>query len=334
VHRAVMWSPAFQWGYDRAGALEDTFHKFADQVECSSKALDCLRKASTDDLTKANQKITSEALKLGMFPFGPAVDGDLVPELPAALLSKGKHTSCSSIIVSHDHDEVSLFLAKWVDTEEEFSEFLTYAFPGVALANIRDRIEKQYPAKFFDSQQKMRMRKVLRDSTFVCNTRQIYNAFHNDSTVYTAKFELPPAQHGFDMFALIWHRGVAVSELLKNASEKIPDFILDLFDNIWPGFAPKFQAYFAGHAVAGDPNLFSSHRRLDWEPTVDDGNELTNSLKMGLYPNYVHPFFKVGRDAQNSMDNCAFWDEIAKDISALKKESASLVSFREQLELR
>jgi carboxylesterase type B len=69
--------------------LEDTFHKFADQVECSSKALDCLRKASTDDLTKANQKITSEALKLGMFPFGPAVDGDLVPELPAALLSKG-----------------------------------------------------------------------------------------------------------------------------------------------------------------------------------------------------------------------------------------------------
>jgi carboxylesterase type B len=53
------------------------------------KALDCLRKASTDDLIIANQNVTSDALKLGMFPFGPAVDGDLVPELPAALLSKG-----------------------------------------------------------------------------------------------------------------------------------------------------------------------------------------------------------------------------------------------------
>ncbi|KAH8624331.1 hypothetical protein IG631_21070 [Alternaria alternata] len=333
-HRAVMWSPAFQWAYDRAGALEDTFHKFADKAKCSSKALDCLRKASTDDLIIANQNVTSDALKLGMFPFGPAVDGDLVPELPAALLSKGNHNNCSSIIVSHDHDEVSLFLAKWVDTEEEFSEFLSYAFPGAALADIRHRIEKQYPAKFFDSQQKMRMRKVLRDSTFVCNTRQIYNAFHNDSTVYTAKFEMPPAQHGFDMFALIWHRDVAVSELLKKASEKIPGFILDIFDQIWPAFAPRFQAYFAGHAVAGDPN-YLSHRGLEWKPTVDDGNELTNSLKMGLmYPDHAHPFFRSGKDAQNSMENCAFWDEIAKDISALGEKSAPLVSFREQLELR
>jgi carboxylesterase type B len=235
--------------------------------------------------------------------------------------------------VSHDHDEVSLFLAKWVDTEDEFSEFLTYAFPGAALANIRDRIEKQYPAKFFDSQQKMRMRKVLRDSTFVCNTRQIYNAFHNDSTVYTAKFDMPPAQHGFDMFALIWHRGVDVSELLKNASDKIPDFLLVLFDQFWPQFAPRFQAYFVGHAIAGNPNWLG-RRGLNWEPTVDDGNELTNSLKMGLFTDYDHPFFNSGTDAQNSMENCAFWDEIAKDISALEKKSAPLVSFREQLELR
>jgi carboxylesterase type B len=237
--------------------------------------------------------------------------------------------------VSHDHDEVSLFLAKWVQTKENFTEFLTYAFPGAKLANIRDRIEKQYPARLFDPKQKMRMRKVLRDSTFVCNTRQIYNAFRNDSTVYTAKFEMPPAQHGFDMFALIWHRGVAVSELLKNASEKIPDFILDIFDNIWPVFAPRFQDYFAGHALTGNPNQLHHRRGLEWKPTVDDGNELTNSLKMGLmYPNYAHPFFTSGKDAQNSMENCAFWDEIAKDISALGEKSAPLVSFREQLELR
>jgi carboxylesterase type B len=73
--------------------VEDTFHKFAGKVKCSTKALDCLREASTDALTIANQNVTDEALALGMFPFGPAVDGDLVPELPAALLSKGKWCS-------------------------------------------------------------------------------------------------------------------------------------------------------------------------------------------------------------------------------------------------
>ncbi|CAN9427310.1 unnamed protein product [Alternaria alternata] len=315
------------------GTLEHTFHKFATKAKCSSNALNCLRDASTDDLIEANQGVINETLALGLFPFGPAVDGDLVPELPAALLSKGNHTNCSSIIVSHDHDEVSLFVADWVETKQNFTQFLSYAFPGVELADIRGRIEKQYPARFFDSKQKMRMRKVLRDSTFVCNTRQIYNAFHNDSTVYSAKFEMPPAQHGFDMFALIWHRGIEISELLKKASEKIPDFLLDMFDGIWPAFAPRFQAYYAGHAIAGNPN-WMNRRGLNWEPTVDDGNELTNSLKMGLYTDWPHPFFKSGKDAQNSMENCAFWDEIAKDISALEKESAPLVSFREQLELR
>jgi hypothetical protein len=40
-------------------------------------------------LIEANQGVINETLALGLFPFGPAVDGDLVPELPAALLSKG-----------------------------------------------------------------------------------------------------------------------------------------------------------------------------------------------------------------------------------------------------
>ncbi|KAG9185771.1 hypothetical protein G6011_07102 [Alternaria panax] len=333
--RAAMWSPAFQWGYDRTGALEETFRSFTEKAKCSSlHALECLRKASTDDLSKANQEIVSTALNLGMFPFGPAVDGDLVPELPAALLSKGQHNNCSSIIVSHDHDEVSLFLAKWVDTKEDFTQFLNYAFPGSALASIRHEIEEKYPARLFDFKQRKRMRSVLRDSTFVCNTRQIYNAFHNDSTVYTAKFEMPPAQHGFDMFAIIWKNGLRISDLVKKAAEKVPDFLLDFVDSIWVGFAPRFQRYYVGHALTGNPNYNKISNQPEWEPTVDDGNELTNSMGMGLYPGTRHPFFKSGKDAQSSTENCAFWDEVAKKISVLEKESTPFVSFREQLELR
>ena len=89
--RAVMWSTAFQWAYDRTGSLLDTFSKFTSAANCAdaNNALQCLRKADNDTLRTANQNIVSQSLALGMFPFGPAVDGDLVPELPAVLLNKG-----------------------------------------------------------------------------------------------------------------------------------------------------------------------------------------------------------------------------------------------------
>lgn len=89
--RAAMWSTAFQWSYDRAGVLQETFYNFTSAASCedADDALQCLRKADKDTLRKANQKIVSQRLALGMFPFGPAVDGDLVPALPAVLLNKG-----------------------------------------------------------------------------------------------------------------------------------------------------------------------------------------------------------------------------------------------------
>jgi carboxylesterase type B len=228
-----------------------------------------------------------------------------------------------------------MFLADWVDTKEDFTQFLAYAFPGDALASIRQKIETQYPAKLFDFQQKQRMRHVLRDSTFVCNKRQIYNAFHNDSSVYTAKFEMPPAQHGFDMFAIIWHYSVSVSDLIKYAAPKVPDYLLNIFDSIWPAFAPRYQKYFAGHALTGDPNYLISHHYVTWERTVDDGNRLTNSMMMGRLIATNPPFFKLSQDPQSSTENCAFWDEVANDISkVLGKKATPIVNFREQLELR
>lgn len=96
--RAAIWSAAFQWAYDRKQTLEQTFLNFTQAAGCprdASKALECLRKVAkdSDEMKKANQQIVTQQLALGMFPFGPAVDGDLVPELPASLLAKGEKYS-------------------------------------------------------------------------------------------------------------------------------------------------------------------------------------------------------------------------------------------------
>lgn len=223
-HRAALWSTAFQWSYDRKGSLEDKFLDFTKEANCprdAAGALKCLRNADPDTLNAANQAIVSRNLALGMFPFGPAVDGDLVPELPAALLKKGvhqsfsldthlyqcnretlfmqrtnldflgKHVYCSSLVLSHNFDEASMFLAKWVETKEDFTEFVRLAFPGDKLGEVRKSIKEKYPPIAFDYNQKQRLRTVLRDSTFVCNKRQVYNAYKSTSTVYTAPHSPP-----------------------------------------------------------------------------------------------------------------------------------------------
>lgn len=246
------------------------------------------------------------------------------------LITPGKHVNCSSIVVSHDFDEVTLFVAKWVKTKEDFTKFVALAFPGDKYAHVRERIEEQYPAKNFDFQQNDRMRRVLRDSTFVCNKRQIYNAYHNASTVYTARYEIPPAQHGFDLFAIVWNSEVEIRDLLKNAF--LPAWILDVIDSFWGYLASKYHLYFAGHALSGDPNYLMHGRNLQWEPTEDDGKEFTNSLRIGLtYVDPSHPLYNIGRDQQSSTENCAFWDEVAAEISEIgAKDAGTFVGFRDQ----
>ncbi|KFZ23475.1 hypothetical protein V502_02048 [Pseudogymnoascus sp. VKM F-4520 (FW-2644)] len=332
-HRAALWSTAFQWSYDRKGSLEDKFLDFTEEADCprdAAGALECLRNADPDTLNAANQAIVSRNLALGMFPFGPAVDGDLVPELPAALLKKGKHVYCSSLVLSHNFDEASMFLAKWVETKEDFTEFVRLAFPGDELGEVRKSIAEKYPPIAFDYNQKQRLRTVLRDSTFVCNKRQVYNAYKSTSTVYTARFEIPPAQHGTDLLAIIWNRSVDIKALVKDLLPKIADWIPNLLEAIWVPMATRYQVYFAGHALSGDPN-YLSNKGLNWEVTTDDGEELTNSLKIGLqYSTPRQKFFALGRDFQTSEDNCAFWDDVAETISGLEGNEARPLGFNVQ----
>ncbi len=90
--QAVLWSPAYQWGYDRQGALEDTYRSFATAAGCGDKLgdLECLRNTDTKTLREVNHKIVDNATNIGLSPFGPAVDGSLVKMLPAAQFQLGK----------------------------------------------------------------------------------------------------------------------------------------------------------------------------------------------------------------------------------------------------
>lgn len=90
--RAVLWSPAYQWAWDRKGALEKTYQSFAIAAGCGNRLgdLQCLRTVDDAKLKAANQEVVDNAVALGLFPFGPAVDGSWIKSLPAEQLHLGK----------------------------------------------------------------------------------------------------------------------------------------------------------------------------------------------------------------------------------------------------
>lgn len=94
--RAVLWSPAYQWAWDRQGTLEKTYQSFAIAAGCGNRLgnLQCLRTVDNANLKAANQEVINNAIALGLFPFGPAVDGSWIKSLPAEQLHLGKWSCC------------------------------------------------------------------------------------------------------------------------------------------------------------------------------------------------------------------------------------------------
>ncbi|KAF5873404.1 putative carboxylesterase family protein [Botrytis fragariae] len=330
--RAAIWSPSYQWSYDRAGVLQETFFEFTTQANCADEdALECLRNADTETLKVANQNVVNRHLSLGLFPFGPAVDGDLVPDLPANLFKQGKHVSTESLMISHVYDEARLFADKNIKTAAQFTEFVTLAFPGDELAEVRQNIEDKYPSSAYNDNQQRRLMVVLRDSTFVCNNYQIYQAYKKNSKVYATRYEIPPAQHGSDLLAIIWDKKVDVAGLIKRIIPWLPDRSSEVLESIWVSLASRYQQYFAAHALTGDPNYLNQGKGLAWEATTDDDKELTNALKVGLqYSNPKHTFYSLGSDGQVAAASCDFWNDLAEKITIVMGSEKKPTSFRTQ----
>lgn len=88
--KAVLQSPAWQWGWDQQGVIDATYKKFAGFAKCPGGELDCLKNASTKDLDTASQTLFQSSTGCdGIFPVGPSVDGVWVKTLPAVALKKG-----------------------------------------------------------------------------------------------------------------------------------------------------------------------------------------------------------------------------------------------------
>lgn len=234
-------------------------------------------------------------------------------------MHEGQNSNLSSLIVSHVWNEAGIFVRPWVDTSKAFTEFLNLAFPGTKLQRIRDAIENHYPAAgppFFGNQQ-ARLRKVLQDSTFVCNARQLYEAYKGKT--YIMQYNMPPGTHGSDLLASTWHQGVDIADLINSFVNNLPSAVVSVIESIIVPFATTYQRYFAAHALYGDPNTLNTRNAVTWDVAKDDGDTIDNALKASLLSYGDKPFFNIGPDLESTATNCDFWTQVAGEINNLYK---------------
>jgi len=82
--------------------LNQQFTDFAQEAGCdiSPGTLNCLKSTPSETLSEAQQKQTARS-EWGKFTWGPAVDGNYVPDLPGRLLLEGKYVKNISILQGH-----------------------------------------------------------------------------------------------------------------------------------------------------------------------------------------------------------------------------------------
>ncbi len=93
-------SPGFEWAWDNSpgGKLDQTFSSFSKLADCGEgHNISCLREAEVEKIQAANQELFNVIRQTGLFPVGPAVDGNWVKSIPAVAFSQSKFYPSTSI---------------------------------------------------------------------------------------------------------------------------------------------------------------------------------------------------------------------------------------------
>lgn len=200
--RAILQSPAFEWMWDRAGMVENTFQNFASLAGCQGKGLDCLRTADAKTIQKANDALMAQQTP-GSFAVGPTADGSYIRQLPVLEFSTGNFWNLESAVISHCASESQLFVDGSIKTDDQFNTFLSAIFPNYThTAGVTDLITTFYPPLSSKNSgyktQSDRVQAFLRDSCFTCNVRHMSEGL-GDQRVWQMQYSVSPGWHATDL---------------------------------------------------------------------------------------------------------------------------------------
>ncbi|KAL0930590.1 carboxylesterase family protein [Colletotrichum truncatum] len=317
-------SPAFEWQWDNSkdGTLDQTYRTFSDLSGCGDKYdIDCLRNAKSSKLVEANQLLFGKVPQTGLFPVGPSIDGKWIKTIPTIAFSQGKYwDNIWSAIISHCANEAQSFTPHGIDSLEKFNSFLATFLPGEKLSHVRDQIRQQYDCEAdYHGNYTICLREVIQDSSFTCNTRDLFDSYSTRS--YMMEYAYPLrilAYHASDLIPLFSNNIQQVLDLLSKILKN--SFFAKVYAKVLEGLiASRYKAYFASFALTGDPNNLRSTARVFW-PVADGSQDQLSDVMEVRSPGLIHSAFHLTSDDQNSRMKCQFWNGIAQQIIASNED--------------
>lgn len=240
-------------------------------------------------------------------------------------------SSIQSTIISHTLNESASFTPSWVNSSDTFTAFLEIFLPGDELAPIRLEIAAQYNCTEppYNEDYHLCIATVIRDSSFTCNTRDLYSAYPD--VAHMMRYGFPNAtlaRHASDLVALFANNDEEAVEILEKSSVSPEDAALYAEGLIDTKVSLAYQTYFASFALSGgDPNTLEMPQIDNWTPPTwpvangSSGDELTNVLtvQVPLVPLGKFPFVLDQADDNNSKKACDFWTKIARKVVATRE---------------
>lgn len=324
--RAILQSPAYQWMWDRAGRVEQTFQTFVGLAGCSSSSISsissnasvlaCLRAADSATLAQANTALMG-TVPDGSFAVGPTVDGMLVRQLPVLELATGHYAQdVEALLLSHCSDEATLFVDGSITTDDEFAAFLAALFPEYTqtAGGINDQILAFYPAVANADtyvNEAARFEAFLRDSCFTCHVRHIIEGY-GDDRVWSMQYAVTPGWHGSDLVPTFFN-GVGGS--VDSWLEDLAALVVPVIGPLLAGLSTALQSYLASFATSGDPNtnrvVWNVPSTVTWDHPNSAGEEISGVL------NVADLGFSSVSDSQNQKTPCDFWRSVAAAVTSL-----------------
>lgn len=162
-------------------------------------------------------------------------------------------------------------------SQADFTSYVSDFIPQPSMSKARDAVATQYPeANYADAS--ARYAAVIQDSSFTCNTRQLFDAYYGKGTkIYMLQYavgenigdNLNLAIHSADLLPTFWNADIDFKEWLKNivqaANQTLNPTQLSIINAYFgpasgPGLhvACRYQSYLVSHALTGNPNWGAS----------------------------------------------------------------------------
>ncbi|KAM0331259.1 hypothetical protein ACHAQA_002929 [Verticillium albo-atrum] len=290
--------------------LENQYKEFLRRAGCDSLA--CLRELSTEEFQAANigRPQIEGAPSLPLFPYGPVIDGILLPDTPSILAAAGNFSKSRPLIVGSGQSEGTVF-APQANTIQEVDGFLAAQFPLLTSDDLNKAqtlyvdIPSTYPGVTAShSPYFYRASAMYGDAAFSCPTLDVATSMRNaganihllrnvivDPAEQAAGFLTP---HTWEVEA-VWGPGyaasfVALPSALSYHKGGMNHEMVGVVQSYWLNFASSLGAPEAGKCLPRWSTFNENNERLRLA-TGDTGMEIIEAREM---------------------ERCRFWRSVAE----------------------